>query len=245
MTSSNPFLLDRIFRRVSSGHVSQMSLSGTMLKTFALLILTVASAGVCWYVNLKGRSDLLGSLFYGSAPLTLMLSILTVWKVSWAQLTAPVFAITEGIFLGSLSAIIERYYPGLAYKTVLLTIAVMGMMILLYKLKIVVVNRQVVIGVLIAIGGLVLIRLLTPLIEGTDLILTTNVASWLSIGVSVVAVCTAAFTIVLDFDFVEKAVSKGAPASLEWYGAFCLISALVWLYFEILILLLRLLRSAA
>jgi len=46
--------------------------------------------------------------------------------------------------------------------------------------------------------------------------------------------------LVLDFDFIEEGVEKGAPKYMEWYGAFGLMITLVWLYLEILRLLAKL-----
>mgnify|MGYP003328863094 FL=1 len=46
--------------------------------------------------------------------------------------------------------------------------------------------------------------------------------------------------LLLDFSFIEQGVAAGAPAAYEWYGAFALLSTLVWLYLEILRLLARL-----
>jgi len=45
---------------------------------------------------------------------------------------------------------------------------------------------------------------------------------------------------VLDFDFIETGVERGAPRYMEWYGAFGLLVTLVWLYLEILRLLAKL-----
>jgi uncharacterized YccA/Bax inhibitor family protein len=52
----------------------------------------------------------------------------------------------------------------------------------------------------------------------------------------------ASFNLLLDFDFVEKAVEAGAPRYMEWFGAFSLMVTLVWVYLEVLRLL-ALLRS--
>jgi uncharacterized YccA/Bax inhibitor family protein len=50
-------------------------------------------------------------------------------------------------------------------------------------------------------------------------------------------VTIAALNLVLDFDFIERGVSVGAPKYMEWYGAFSIMVTLVWLYLEILRLL--------
>jgi uncharacterized YccA/Bax inhibitor family protein len=43
--------------------------------------------------------------------------------------------------------------------------------------------------------------------------------------------------VVLSFDLIERGVAGGAPKYMEWYCAFGLMVALVWLYLEILRLL--------
>ena len=57
-------------------------------------------------------------------------------------------------------------------------------------------------------------------------------------GLSVlVCIALAAFSFLLDFDSIDKAIKEGAPANTSWYFAFGLMVTLVWLYLEILRLL--------
>ena len=44
----------------------------------------------------------------------------------------------------------------------------------------------------------------------------------------------------MDFDFIENGVENGAPAYMEWYSAFGLMVTLIWLYIEIMRLLVKL-----
>ena len=44
----------------------------------------------------------------------------------------------------------------------------------------------------------------------------------------------------MDFDFIESGAEQGAPKYMEWYGAFGLMVTLIWLYLEILRLLVKL-----
>ncbi|MCO5056191.1 Bax inhibitor-1/YccA family protein, partial [Thermomonas sp.] len=67
-----------------------------------------------------------------------------------------------------------------------------------------------------------------------------NGSSALGIGFSVVVVIVAALNLVLDFDFIEQGVERGAPKFMEWYAAFGLLVTLVWLYLEMLRLLSKL-----
>ena len=61
-----------------------------------------------------------------------------------------------------------------------------------------------------------------------------------SLVVSGIIVVVAALNLILDFDFIETGVAGGAPKYMEWYGAFGLMLTLVWLYLEILRLLMKL-----
>ena len=67
-----------------------------------------------------------------------------------------------------------------------------------------------------------------------------NGSSWTSIGLSLVIVGIASLSFLLDFDMIEQAVNRGSPRYLEWYGAFGVLVTFIWLYLELLRLLLKL-----
>ena len=71
-------------------------------------------------------------------------------------------------------------------------------------------------------------------------LLSPNNSSIISIGFSVFVVAVGAFSLVIDFDFIEEVSEKGAPKYMEWYGVFGLLVTLIWLYLEILRLLSKL-----
>ena len=73
---------------------------------------------------------------------------------------------------------------------------------------------------------------------GTPVIFSCD--SDLGIGFSLFVVGLAAFNLLLDFDFIEKSAQHDAPKYMEWYGAFGLMVTLIWLYIEILRLLMKL-----
>jgi uncharacterized YccA/Bax inhibitor family protein len=59
---------------------------------------------------------------------------------------------------------------------------------------------------------------------------------------SVAVVVIAAMNLILDFDFIEQAAAAQSPKYMEWYAAFGLMVSLIWLYMEILKLLVKLAR---
>jgi uncharacterized YccA/Bax inhibitor family protein len=72
----------------------------------------------------------------------------------------------------------------------------------------------------------------TPFTDGI-----TGPVGLLAIGMSLLGAVLAVLNLVLDFDYIERGVAMGAPASESWRGAFGLTVTMVWLYVEILRLL--------
>jgi len=48
------------------------------------------------------------------------------------------------------------------------------------------------------------------------------------------AVLLASYSLVMDFEFIQRGVEGGAPAKFAWTAAFGLVVTLIWLYLEIL-----------
>ena len=96
-------------------------------------------------------------------------------------------------------------------------------------------------GIVTATGALCLFYFVTILLSffGVQMPLVFS-SSPLGIGFSLFVVGLAAFNLLLDFDFIDKAAHSEAPKYMEWYGAFGLMVTLIWLYLEILRLLTKL-----
>lgn len=65
-------------------------------------------------------------------------------------------------------------------------------------------------------------------------------SAWIGNGISLFVVVIAALNLVLDFELIENGAREGVPKYMEWYAAFGLMVTLIWLYIEILDLLLQL-----
>ena len=48
------------------------------------------------------------------------------------------------------------------------------------------------------------------------------------------AVLLGAYSLVLDFDFIQKGVQQRVPKKYAWTGAFGIMVTVIWLYLEIL-----------
>lgn len=246
--SSNPTLQEKTFKDtvlegMSTGQ--EMSMNGTMNKLGILFLLMMGSTLFSWNQVYKG-SDPMPMMMIGVFG-GLALALVLVFKKGWAAYVAPAYAILEGLFVGSVSALYNLKLKGLPMQAVALTLLVVLVMFLIYRYKIIRVTgrlRTVITIATIAIGAFYLIQWLTYSIGGSALGFSfTNSTTPLSIGFSVVVTALAAFNLLLDFDTVEKGIEAKAPKFMEWYCAFGLLVTIVWLYLEILRLLSKLQRN--
>ena len=170
-----------------------------------------------------------------------VVALVTIFKKSWAPITAPIYALLEGLVLGGISAMTELRFPGIPMQAVGLTFGTLVALLLVYRAGIIKVTDNFRLGVVAATGGIALFYIAT-MIMGFFGVRFPSVfgAGPLGIGISVFVVIVAALNLVLDFDLIERGAQMGAPKYMEWYGAFALIVTLIWLYLEILRLLQKL-----
>ena len=246
--SSNPVMQDKtyqgtILEGISTGE--EMSMKGTMNKFGVMIMLMIGSTLFAWSQFYKGSDPkplMMIGVFGGLA-----LALVMAFKMKWASFLAPAYAILEGLFVGSISAIYDYTYPGLPMQAVALTLLVTLIMFLIYRYKIIKVTsklRTVIVVATSAVAIFYLIQWLTYAIGGTAIAYNfTNSATPISIGFSILMVILASFNLLLNFDTVEKGVEMRAPKYMEWYSAFGLMVTVVWLYLEILRLLSKFQRN--
>ena len=270
--SSNPALREEYFQpaeglsalRRPEGEVkakpTTMTVSGTVNKTYILLALCVASAVFSWSLVVPADSvGADGQLHSKMSPLALMgiggiggliLALITIFKPRAAPITAPLYALFEGLLVGAISA----YYAvafgsatvggfdlniGMIFNAIILTFGMLGAMLLAWRTGIIKVTDRFRMIIVSAIGGIMLVYIIgfvmsyffdsgIPLIHGSGPI---------GIGFSLVVIGIAGLSLALDFDFIARGVQAGAPKHMEWYAGFGLLVTLVWLYIEILHLL--------
>ena len=246
MQSGNPALGKNTFLDVGTGRVlsgeGTMTMDGTVNKTGFLLVLVLVGAMFSWsrYSGPESAAALY-PLMIGGAITGLILALVTVFKKTWAPITAPLYAAVQGVFIGAVSVIFEARFPGIVMQAVGLTFGVMAAMLMAYRSGLIRATEKFKLGVVAATGGVVLLYLVNFVMGffGHSMgFISGN--STIAIGFSAVVVVIAALNLILDFDLIESGVSAGAPKYMEWYGAFALVVTLVWLYLELLRLLSKL-----
>jgi len=242
MRTSNPALNDQAFRGAGIAVGEPMTLQGTVNKTGVLLLCVIATAAWTWNIFMHSHSQesALSLAMVGGIG-GFIFALVTIFKKTWAPVTAPIYALLEGLVLGGVSAMFELRFPGIAIQAVSLTFGTLVVLLLAYRSGLIPVTEKFKMGVVAATGGIALFYLMSILLGFFGLHFTTiNGAGPIGIAFSVFVVIVAALNLVLDFDFIESGVRAGVPKYMEWYAAFGLMVTLIWLYFEILRLLSKL-----
>tara|TARA_B100001248_G_scaffold241870_1_gene208911 strand:- start:23194 stop:23931 length:738 start_codon:yes stop_codon:yes gene_type:complete len=238
----NPALNDKAFRSAATG-TDRMTITGAVNKSFILVALVFATAIWTWQNTFPsgwsaGSQPVIPTWYFGVIIGTLILAMVIIFKKTWAPFLAPVYALAEGMLLGTISALFEYRYPGIVIQAVLGTATVLISLLAAYRSGLIEVTENFKLGVAAATGGIFLIYLLTFILGFFGMnVPYIHEAGLIGIGFSVFVCIVAALNLVLDFDFIEQGAAKGAPKYMEWYAAFGLLVTLIWLYLEILRLL--------
>ena len=237
MKSSNPAFSQRVIGDLNRAYSSDrvMSIEGTINKTSLLFFILLVGASISWNFTASQTTFMVVG-FIGS----LALAFATIFKPTIASYTAPGYAFFEGLLLGALSMKFNMLYDGIVMNAVLLTISVFAGMLFLYRTRIIKVTEKFRSIMMSMLMGVVIVYGLTFVLGmfGINVGLVTG-NSLMAIGLNIVIAGIAAFSLLLDFDMIERGSSEQWPGYMEWYSAFGLMVTLVWLYLELLRLLSR------
>ncbi|TDN96230.1 Bax inhibitor-1/YccA family protein [Sunxiuqinia elliptica] len=245
--SSNPVLGQSAFSKVQAGtQADVMTVEGAVNKTGLMFLILAFAAAFTWrkffgvfdYGSPEGAFSSVAPWVIGGGIGGFIVAMVTVFSPRYSNITAPIYAVLEGLFLGGISAFFEAQYPGLVMRAVALTFGVFFIMLFMFRSGKIRATGKFRMAVLAATGGIALvyfISFIAGLFGASFGFLHGN--SLISIGFSLVVVGIAALNLILDFDFIQRGADSRAPKIMEWYGAFGLMVTLVWLYIEILRLL--------
>ena len=245
MKSANPALKDNTFTRyVDLTDEDRMTVMGTVQKASVLMLILLVTASITWsmvFNVVDGRLAVNSNFMvftFGGLIGGLIFCLITCFKHEWAPVTAPIYAAFEGLFIGGISAVFERMYPGIVPQAAGLTFGIMFALLAAYQCGLIKATPKLRRGLMICLIGILLVYLVNLVMHlfGTK-VPYLHEASPIGIGISLVICIVASLFLVLDFDFIEKGAEMGAPKHMEWVGAFGLMVTLVWLYIEILRLL--------
>jgi len=250
--SSNPAFSEKIFskERVFTSDET-MTVQGTINKALLMLILVVLGAAFTWKAYFESIPV---DPLHPTTPTSVLIwmavggiggfitSLVIIFSPKSSPIAAPIYAVLEGLFLGGISALFAAQYTGtIIIQAVGLTFLTFFLMLTAYRTGLIKVTEKFRTIVLVATGAIALMYFVSFILGffGVNIGFIHS-SGPIGIGISVVIIAVAALNLLLDFDFIDRASSQGAPKYMEWFGAFGLMVTLIWLYIEFLRLLSKL-----
>jgi uncharacterized YccA/Bax inhibitor family protein len=243
---ANPTLGERVLNKdLSCGSSSDglMTINGTITKTCLLGLLTAITFAYNWSLLLAGHTDkaVMLSQFGIFAGFILVLFISFGPKNKFLTITTSLYAMCEGLALGYISALVNNYYPGVASQAAIGTLFAFFGMFFLYKTNLVKCTdkfRMIIFNSTLAICGIYLLQIILGLFH-VQFMQSLFSSSPVGIGFSIIVVAIATFNLIVDFDCIERFANQ-ANKNYEWYFGFSLLVTIIWMYIEILNLLMKL-----
>ena len=237
--------LNEMYNQAPAGptDTGRVTIDDVIIKSVALFVVTVAVAGVSWFWTAANPSMTL-PFWLGGMFGTLILGFVIAFMKKVSVPLLMVYAVLQGAFLGAFSQYIASIpqYDGVVQMAVLATLCVFVAMYVGYATGFVKVNAKTRRMFFFAIVGYGLFSLLQVV-----LLMTGVINGWgfggsgaLGIGLSILGVGLASYSLAIDFDSIDHAVQVGAPKKYSWLLAHGLIVSIVWLYIEFVRLFARL-----
>lgn len=216
----------------------KMSINGILMKSLGCILLIALITGYIWKLYSDGidvKWFTLGGML-GSIIISIVISI----RHHWAHFLVPLYSIAKGCFLGGFSAYVRARFPEMPFQAIGVTIVTFFTMLVLYQTKIIVVTKKLRSVIIVSATSIMVVYLISFILSLFGIRSFIWGISWVAIVFNIIAVIVASFTLLLDFDYIERHKNK-APKYKEWLATWGLLVSLVWLYTEIL----RLMRKFA
>ncbi len=242
--------IEGMYAAPSAGAVQtdRMTVEDTVFKTIGLFAILVVTAVVGWVWTMSTvtvanpNPNALPMIIGGLGGF--VLAMVAIFKKKPSVPVFIAYAAFEGLFVGGISSFFEFLYPGIVVQATLATLSVVGVTLALFASgKIRASKRATKIFMIAMVGYLVfslvnlgLMLFNVPLAGGAFGLRSSIEIFGIPLGViiGVFVVIMAAYSLVLDFDQIQRGVRNGAPRVYGWVGAFGIMVTVVWLYVEIL-----------
>ncbi|KXZ46709.1 hypothetical protein GPECTOR_41g673 [Gonium pectorale] len=248
-TSSNPAFtfgkVDEAIYETGRGSGGQlMTVDGAVQKTSLLLAVAMASAAATWMQILSGNAAMMLAASKGAGIVALVAAMATMFKPQWSPATALVFSAAKGVALAGFSAMLEVMYPGIVLNALMLTFGTATSLLVAFQARLIRVTDRFRDGVIMVTGGYFAAMLLTWVLSMFGVKLPGLFSAGpVGIGLGLLAAGLAAANLLLDFDMIRSAARARMPKWFEWYSGFSLMMTLVWMYTEVLRLLMMFARG--
>lgn len=215
----------------------KMTVSGIFVKSMGCILVIAGITAYIWKLSETGISVKWFTL--GGMLAAIILSVVISVRHHWAFVLVPLYTIAKGCFLGGFSAYAHNNFPELPYQAIGVTIVTFFVMLILYQTRIIVVTKKLKAVIITAAASIFVVYIIALVLGFFGIKSFLWGTSWLAIVFNCIAAIVASFTLLLDFDYIEKHKNR-APKSKEWLATWGLLATLIWLYIETLRLMQKL-----
>jgi uncharacterized YccA/Bax inhibitor family protein len=208
---------------------------GVVTKTSYILgIIAITAMYLAYTLNFNALDiNIIGPLII--APIIAIIAVIVTHRnPQIAFISSTVYAIAEGVFIGFFSALIAALYGGELVQMALVgTFGVLAGMLFLYSTGIVRVGpffKRLMFSMLI---GLIISSIVLLILSLAGATIFYN----FYILIVLISVVVSSLFLLIDFDRITMYVESNAPKEYEWSMALGLAVTIVWIYIEILRLL--------
>ena len=176
-------------------------------------------------------------LFFLIMPFVAMLIKKTI------PVTGTLYCISVGYCINMMAQMFAEYRDAVSLALII-TIAIVAVMAQVYAKGWIKVDDKfrsiikIVFFASIASSLLLVVAYFIPQFKGIALFVMNN--PLLSIGGGIAYVAIAALFLLVDFDYIQKAVENRIPRKYEWIAAFGLAFSVIWLFLKVLDLIMKL-----
>ena len=236
--SRNPMMNDEVIKNSSPVLDSElvysgetMTVDGAVNKTFMLFGIMLLTATFSFIF--PNPIFMWGGIIGGA-----IVSFIIARNLEKSAFLAPLFAALEGLAVGTVTFIYGSMFDGIIFQAVTITLAILFMMLMLYKAGVIKVTERFRSIIMTATGGIMILYLISMVMHffGMNMPFLHD-QSPIGIGISLLIVGVASLKLTVDFDNFYRGAEMKTPSYMEWYFGMGLLFTLIWLYFEILYLL--------
>ncbi|MGZ0211885.1 MAG: Bax inhibitor-1/YccA family protein [Actinomycetales bacterium] len=233
---SNQQLNDMYNRESAPDSGDVMTVEDTIAKTVGAFALLLVGAAIGWIADMP-------LLWIGAGLVGFVLALVNIFKKQPSGALVLAYSAFEGVFVGGISRYYETAFGGVVTQAVVATIIVVGVTLALFASGKIRASKKATKVFLIAMVGYVIFSLVNMVLMftgATDDAFGLRSAEIPFLGIpfgvvlGVLVVIMAAYSLVLDFDFIQKGAANGAPRAYGWKGAFGIMVTVIWLYLELL-----------
>ena len=209
---------------------------GVMLKTFIYLGMTVI--GAISGLLLLGYNQTIFSIGLSlSGILTFVFGHIGMSSPKNSKVFGLLYCFVEGALIGFISMLFESLVSGVILATLVATFSVVLVVCTLYLSGIVKVNNKFAKFTLAFAISVIVSQLILFVFS---LFMNVQFNFGLNLLASVIMIFLACLYLLMDLQQIVNIVESGMPKEYEWFASFGLVFTILWLYVEILPLILEL-----